>query len=78
VTLELSDHAVDRWHERVRPGLSRDQAADDLAHQLEAFGRVARTGAAPALGRTCDGPRDRAAGPLELLPLPGQHPPRLV
>jgi hypothetical protein len=34
VEVELSPHAIQRWQERVRPGLSLEQAEDDLAHQL--------------------------------------------
>jgi hypothetical protein len=41
VALELSDHAVERWHERVRPGLSPEAAEDDLVRQLEAHGHFA-------------------------------------
>jgi hypothetical protein len=39
VALELSDHAVEQWHERVRPGLTLEQAEEDLARQLETHGR---------------------------------------
>jgi len=39
VSLELSEHAVERWHERVRPGLSFEAAEDDLVRRLEEHGR---------------------------------------
>jgi hypothetical protein len=41
VVLELAGHAVERYHERVRPGLTLEQAEDDLARQLEAHGHWA-------------------------------------
>jgi hypothetical protein len=41
VALELSDHAVERWHERVRPGLSPEAAEDDLVATLETHGHFA-------------------------------------
>jgi hypothetical protein len=34
VELEISDHCVERWRERVRPGLTFKQAEEDLVHQL--------------------------------------------
>jgi hypothetical protein len=39
VELELTDHCVERWRERVRPGLTFKQAEEDLARQLDAHGR---------------------------------------
>jgi hypothetical protein len=41
VIVDLTSHAVERYHERVRPGLSLEQAEDDLARQLEAHGHWA-------------------------------------
>jgi hypothetical protein len=38
VARELSDHAVERWQERVRPGLTLGQAEEDLARALEEHG----------------------------------------
>jgi hypothetical protein len=34
VELELSEHAITRWHERVRPGLTLEAAEEDLVRQL--------------------------------------------
>jgi len=39
VELEITDHCVERWRERVRPGLTLEQAEDDLAHQLSTNAR---------------------------------------
>jgi hypothetical protein len=39
VELEISDHAVERYLQRVRPTLTFEQAEEDLARQLEAHGR---------------------------------------
>jgi hypothetical protein len=39
--VELSDHAIQRWRERVRPGLTFKQAEEDLAQMLEAHGEWA-------------------------------------
>jgi hypothetical protein len=41
VAVDLSDHAVVRYHERVRPGLTLDQAGDELERLLAAHGRWA-------------------------------------
>jgi hypothetical protein len=38
VVLALSDHAVVRYHERVRPGLTLERAEDDLVRQLQEHG----------------------------------------
>jgi hypothetical protein len=38
VELEISDHCIERWRERVRPGLTLEQAEEDLARQLAAHG----------------------------------------
>jgi hypothetical protein len=45
VTITLSHHAIQRFHERVRPALDRDSAADELA-RIALAGRV--LGEAPA------------------------------
>jgi hypothetical protein len=37
--IELTSHAVERFRERVRPGLDLTAAEDQLATLLEAFGR---------------------------------------
>jgi hypothetical protein len=41
VAVDLSDHAVVRYHERVRPGLTLDRAGDELERLLAAHGRWA-------------------------------------
>jgi hypothetical protein len=38
VELEISDHAVERYWQRVRPTLTLEAAEEDLARQLEAHG----------------------------------------
>jgi hypothetical protein len=44
--VHLTDHALERFQQRVRPGLTFEQAEDELARLLEgsASGANARTG----------------------------------
>ena len=54
VAVDLSDHAVVRYHDRVRPGLTLDRAGDELEiapvlHRLEVIPQTAR--GEPALPR---------------------------
>lgn len=37
---ELTDHAIERYQERVRPGLSYDAAAAELHHMLNTVAQV--------------------------------------
>jgi len=42
VELELTEHCIERWRERVRPGLTLELAEEDLARQLAAHAHWAQ------------------------------------